>query len=159
MSENFHFGRLRGTVADVVDAGIDVLPHFEMAVITLLEGAERPAEWPQLRRRLRAEGVRIQEHRGALLLGPGDLERLAAGGMLAGGDELYLCAEWNDEFEPFPQRLTNEDFDDGTPLGLEEWMQDCGVILAVGDAAGVNFATLDAGLAERLRARFPSRRG
>src|SRR5512132_756427 len=46
-----YFGCLRGTVADVIDAGVDVLPHFEMAAVTMLEGTERPGEWPQMRRR------------------------------------------------------------------------------------------------------------
>jgi hypothetical protein len=153
-----HFGCLRGTVADVIDAGVDVLPHFEMAAITVIEGTDRPGEWPQMRRRLRAEGIRPTDHRGVLLLTPGDLERLAAVGILTGSDELYLCAEWNDEFEAFPGRIgEGQDFTDGTPLGLDEWMLDAGCILALGDAAGVNYATTDPQLDARLRARFPSR--
>jgi hypothetical protein len=159
MSDALHFGCLRGTVADVVDAGVDVLPHFEMAAIPLLEGTERPGEWPQMRRRLRAEGIRPMDHRGVLLLTAGDLERAASVGILIGPDELYLMAEWNDEFEPFPGRIGEaQDFADATPLGLEEWMLDTGCILALGDGNGVNFATADPELAERLRARFPVRR-
>ena len=78
--------------------------------------------------------------------------------MLSGNDELLLCTEWQDEFEPFPGRVGSEalDFNEGTPLGLEEWMVDCGCLLVLGDGAGLNFATLDGGLAERLRARFPA---
>jgi len=155
-----HFGCLRGTVSDVVDAGIDVLPHFEMAAISMLEGTERPGEWPQMRRRLRAEGIRPADHRGVLLLTPGDLERVASVGILTGSDELYLCAEWNDEFEVFPGRIgEGQDFTDGTPLGLDEWMLDSGCILAIGDGVGLNYATPDAELDARLRARFQPRRG
>jgi len=158
MSERVHVGRLRASVADVVDAGVDLLPHFEMAAIPLLDGAERPAETPTTRRRLRAEGIRVVEHRGVLLLTPGDLERLSSVGMLNGADELYLCVEWNDEFEPFPNRITPDiqSFAVSTPLGLEEWMVDSGCLLALGDGNGLNFATGDPELAERLRARFPA---
>src|SRR4029079_17148686 len=117
-----HFGCLRGTVADVVDAGIDVLPHFEMAAIAVIEGTERPGEWPQMRRRLRAESIRPADHRAVLLLTPRDIERLASVGILTGSDELYLCNEWNDEFEVFPGRIgEGQDFTDGTPLGLAAW--------------------------------------
>ena len=139
-----------------MDLGLDVLPHYEMAVIPLLDGAERPAEWPEVRRRLRAEGVRTRSHRGVLLLEPGELDRFASVGLLNGNDELLLCSEWHDEFESFPGRLVGEslDFNEGTPLGLEEWMVDSGCLLALGDGAGLNFATLDTTLAERLRARF-----
>ena len=153
-----HFGCLRGTVADVVDAGIDVLPHFEMAAIAVIEGTERPGEWPQMRRRLRAEGIRPADHRGVLLLTPGDIERLASVGILTGSDELYLCSEWNDEFEVFPGRISTDlvDFEETTPLGLEEWMVDSGCLLALGEGQGLNFATLDSQLAENLRARFPT---
>ena len=35
-------------------------------------------------------------------------------------------------------------------------MIDAGCLLALGDGAGLNFATLDRGLAEQLRARFPA---
>jgi hypothetical protein len=38
-------------------------------------------------------------------------------------------------------------------------MLDTGCLLAIGDGAGVNIATLDPALAERLRARFaPAKR-
>ncbi len=161
MSERLYAGRLAASVAEVVDAGVELLPHFELAAIPVLDGAERPAEWPVVRRRLRAEGIRMADHRGVLLLVPGELDRVSAVGMLNGNDELYLCSEWNDEFEAFPGRITREacDFDDGTPLGLEEWMMDTGCLLALGDGAGLNFATLDAGLAGRLRARFAAAPG
>ena len=158
LSERLHHGRLKASIADVLDLGLDVLPHYELAVIPVLDGAERPAEWPEVRRRLRAEGMRTRAHRGALLLEPGELDKFAAGGLLNGNDELLLCAEWHDEFEPFPGRVGTEalDFNEGTPLGLEEWMLDSGCLLVLGDGAGLNFATLDATLAERLRARFPA---
>ena len=142
----------------MVDLGLDVLPHYELAVIPVLDGAERPAEWPEVKRRFRAEGVRATAHRGALLLEPGELDRCAAVGLLAGNDELFLCAEWNDEFEAFHGHVGSEahDFEESTPLGLEEWMIHSGCLLALGDGAGLNFATLDAALADRLRARFPA---
>jgi len=161
MSERIHFGSLRATVADVVDAGIDVLPHFEMAAITQLENMERPGEWPEMRRRLRAEGIRPIDHRGVLLLTPHDLERAASIGILNGGDEIYLLAEWNDEFEAFPGKVGGEvaDLSEGTPLGLDEWMVHTGCILALGDGKGLNFATPDEELAERLTERFPARHG
>jgi hypothetical protein len=161
MSERLHHGRLIATVADVVDAGFDLLPHFELAAIPLLEGAERPAEWPVVRRRLRAQGIRTDQHRGVLLLQPGDLDHLSSLGFFRGTDELLLCASWNDEFESFPGRLTSDvhDFNETTPLGLEEWVVDSGCMLALGDGNGLNFASLDRELAERLRARFkPARR-
>ena len=160
MSERLHHDRLNASVADVVD-GIDLLPHFELAAIPVLENAERPAEWPAVRRRLRAEGIRAQEHRGVLLLLPGELDRFSAVGLFRGTDELLLCTSWNDEFESFPGRITSDhlDFHESTPLGLEEWMLDTGCLLALGDGDGLNFATLDHGLAERLRARFKPSRG
>lgn len=156
MSERLHHGRLIASVADLVDAGIDLLPHFQLAVIPVLDNAERPAEWPMVRRRLRAEGIRYHEHRGALLLESGDLDLLSTAGFFRGTDELYLCPEWNDEFESFPGRITSDvhDFNEGTPLGLEEWLLDSGCLLAVGDGEGLNFATLDPALAKRLHARF-----
>lgn len=157
MSERLNAGRARGSVAEVVDAGVDLLPHFEMAAIPVLDGAERPAEWPVVRRRLRAEGIRTTVNRGVVLLTPGDLDRLSSVGMLNGNDELFLLAEWDDEFETFPGRITTDaqDFNETTPLGLEEWMHDTGCLLAVGDGNGVNWATLDPSIAERMRARFP----
>mgnify|MGYP001566017340 CR=1 FL=1 len=153
-----HHGRLKASIADVLDLGLDMLPHYELAVIPILDGAERPAEWPEVKRRLRAEGVRASSHRGALLLEPGELDRFASIGLLSGNDELLLCTEWQDEFESFPGRVGSEgaDFNEGTPLGLEEWMIDSGCLLVLGDGAGLNFATLDGGLADRLRARFPA---
>jgi hypothetical protein len=160
MSERLHHGRLIATVADVVDAGIDLLPHFELAAVPVLDNAERPAEWPTVRRRLRAEGIRYKEHRGVLLLEPGELDRLSAAGFFRGTDELFLSAEWNDEFESFPGRITSDgqDFSVSTPLGLEEWILDSGCLLALGDGSGLNFATPDPELSERLRARFKSAR-
>src|SRR5881628_3388287 len=92
MSQRLHHGRLIASVSDVVDAGIDLLPHFQLAAIPLLDGAERPAEWPTVRRRLQAEGVRSAQHRGVLLLEPGELDRFSAVGLFAGNDELLLCA-------------------------------------------------------------------
>src|SRR6516164_1148954 len=74
VSDRLHAGCLRGSIADVVDAGMDLLPHFEMAAITVLDALERPGELPAVRRRLRAEGIRAVEHRGALLLKPGELD-------------------------------------------------------------------------------------
>lgn len=159
MKERLHHGRLAASVADVVDA-VDLLPDFELAALAVLEGTERPGEWPAFRRRLRAEGIRHGGHRGALLLPPGELDRASSVGLLGGQDELYLAAEWDDEFEVFPGRISSElvDFDETTPLGLEEWMIGSGCLLALGDGQGLNFATLDGALAERLRARFPAAR-
>jgi hypothetical protein len=156
MSERLFHGCLRATISDVLDGSVDLLPHFELGAIPVLDAQERPAEVPNIRRRLRAEGIRVREHRGVLLLEPGDLDRLNAQGLLGGGDEVLLTSEWNDEFEAFPGRFTTDiaDFSTTTPLGLEEWMLDTRCILAMGDGRGLNFATLDAGLAERLRKRF-----
>lgn len=156
VSERLHHGRLVATVADVVDAGIDLLPHFELAAIPVLDNAERPAEWPLVKRKLRSEGIRTEEHRGVLLLEPGELDHFSAVGFFRGTDELFLCSTWNDEFEPFPGRITSDaqDFNLETPLGLEEWMIDAGCLLALGDSNGLNFATLDSELADRLHARF-----
>ncbi len=156
MSDKLHHGRLTATVADVLDAWLDLMPDFEMCAIPVLDGQERPGEWPTVRRRLRAEGIRVSEHRGVLLLVPGELDQLASVGMLNGNDEVLFLDEWNDEFESFPGRLTSDlhDFEETTPLGLEEWMIDAGCVLAIGDGNGLNFATFDAELAEKLRARF-----
>jgi len=140
--------------------GLDLLPHYELAVVPVLDGAERPAEWPEVKRRLRADGIRTTEHRGVLLLEPGELDRFVSLGFLNGNDDLLLCSEWDDEFESFPGRLGGEgaDFNESTPLGLEEWMIDSGCLLALGDGAGLNYATLDQALADRLRGRFPAPR-
>ena len=156
MTERIQSGQLLATVTDVVDAGVDLLPHFEMGAIPVLENADRPAEWPTVRRRLRAEGIRTMSHRGVLLIEPGELDRFSSVGLFRGIDELYLMSEWNDEFEGFPARITSDvaNFSEGTPLGLEEWMIDSGCLLALGDGEGLNFAALDPDLAERLRARF-----
>jgi hypothetical protein len=156
MSERLQFGRVAATVADVVDAGFELLPHFEMAAIPVLENADRPAEWPEVRRRLQAEGLRTKRHRGVLFVKPGELDRFSSVGMFRGLDEVLLMAEWNEELESFPGRITSDlhDFNEGTPLGLEEWMIDAGCMLALGDGQGLNFATLDPELAARLRKRF-----
>ncbi len=155
MSSTLHFGRLRGTVCEVVDAG-DLLPDFELAAIPVLEGVERPGEEPATRRRLRADGIRPTENRGALLLDPGELERFASVGLFASPDEVLISTRWNDEFEPFPGRIGSDsvDFLDGLPLGLEEWMHDTHTVLVMGDGAGLNYATTILALHERLRARF-----
>lgn len=156
MSDRLQAGCLRGSISDVVDAGVDLLPHFEMAAIPVMESQERPVEVPTVRRRLRAEGIRVREHRGVLLLEPGALDQFNMVGLFAGNDELLLLREWNDEFESFPGRLTSDvgDFSAGTPLGLEEWLHDAGCLLVLGDGFGLNFATLEAELADGLRARF-----
>ena len=155
MSQRLHHGRLIASVADVVDA-IDLLPHFELAAIPVLDNSERPAEWPTVRRRLRAEGIRHEQHRGVLLLESGELDHLSAAGLFHGTDELFLCSQWNEEFEGFPGRITSDtlDFSEGTPLGLEEWMLDSGCLLALGDGDGLNYATLDRELAQRLIDRY-----
>jgi hypothetical protein len=113
------------------------------------------------RRRLRAEGIRCVEHRGVLLMPPGELDQFASVGLFNGFDEVYLCADWNDEFENFPARITSDlaDFSEATPLGLEDWMLEAGCLLAMGDGDGLNFATPDPELAARLRARFKPARG
>jgi hypothetical protein len=156
MTERLHHGRLVATVSDVVDAGIDLLPTFAMGVVPVLDGADRPGEWPTVRRRLRAEGIRARQHRGVLLLEPGELDRFSSVGLFHGVCELFLCLEWNDEFESFPGRVSADlqDFSEGTTLGLEEWMLDSGCVLALGDGDGLNFATPEADLTERLRAHF-----
>jgi hypothetical protein len=135
---------------------MDLLPDYDLAAIPLLDGMERPGEEPAVRRRLRAEGIRVREHRGVLLLEPGELEHFSAVGFLNGTDEVFLVAEWNDELEPFPGRIAADalDFNEGTPLGLEEWMLDSGCLLAAGGGRGVNYATFAADLHERLRRRF-----
>src|SRR5262245_4137697 len=156
MTERLLHGCLQASVADVVEAGLELLPDFELAAIPVLDAQERPAEWPTVRRRLRAEGIRVVEHRGVLLLAPGELDQFGSIGLFTGNDELLLVTEWNEEFESFPGRLTTDshNFGEATPLGLEEWMMDAGCVLALGDGLGLNFATLDAELGARLRARF-----
>jgi hypothetical protein len=156
MSERLSHGRLIGTISEVLDAGIELVPHFELATIPVLDGAERPGEWPAVRRRLRGEGIRTKQHRGVLFLEPGELDVFSSVGLLHGVDELFLCAEWSDELEPFPGRISSDmhDFNEVTPLGLEEWMADAGCILALGQGDGLNFATPLADLAQRLKAQF-----
>ena len=155
MGERLYFGRLLATVAEVVDAG-DLLPEFELAAVAVMAGQERPGEEPAVRRHLRAEGIRPTEHRGALLLDPGEMERFSSVGLLAGGDEVFFAHEWNDEFESFPGRISADavDFRDGTPLGLEEWMVDTRCVVALGDGDGLNYATLSRDVHEKLRTRF-----
>jgi hypothetical protein len=159
VSERIHFGCLLGTVSDVLDAGLEVLPTFGLAAIPVLDGTDRPGEWPAVRRRLRAEGIRCAQHRGVLLLPPGELDQFASVGLFRGFDEVYLCAEWNDEFEAFHARITSDlaDFREATPLGLEDWMLQAGCLLALGDGDGLNFGTPEAEIADRLRARFKPR--
>jgi hypothetical protein len=149
VTARLHHARLKASIQDVLDAGFELLPHFELAAVTVMNGIEHPAEWPEIRRRLKAEGIRCVRHRG-------ELDQIASVGMFEGGDELALGAEWNDEFEPFPGRLTGDaiDFNVDIPLGLEEWMVDSGCLLVLGDGRGLNFATPDAELAAKLQAKF-----
>ena len=160
MRELIYFGRLDATVSDLVDA-LDLLPDYALAAINVLEGQERPGEEPAVRRRLRSEGIRPREHRGALLVQPGEMERVSSAGILGGGDEVFFSTEWNDEFEPYPARVAADtvDFREGLPLGLEDWMLEARCVLAVGDGAGLNYATPSEELHERLSKRFrPARR-
>lgn len=156
LSERLSYGRLGASASEIVDAGVELLPHFEMAAIPLLDGMERPGEEPRVGRRLRAKGVRVAEHRGVLLLEPGELDKMSSSGFLSGGDEIFFLREFNEEFETFPGRITPDvqDFNEASPLGLEEWMVDSGCLLAVGDGRGVNYATLSSELSERLRSQF-----
>ena len=155
MGERMYSGKLLASVSEIVDAG-DLLPEFELAAVAVLEGQERPGEEPAVRRRLRAEGILPTEHRGALLLDPGEMERFSSVGLLSGGDEVFFAAEWNDEFEPFPGRVSPEaaDFRDGLPLGLEEWIIDSRCVLVLGDGQGLNYATPMREVHERLAARY-----
>lgn len=159
MSDNLYFGRLQSTVSEVVDAG-DLLPEYELAAIAALEGVERPGEDPAIRRHLRAEGIRPAEHRGTLLVDAGAIERISSVGLFGGGDEVYFSTEWNDEFEPFPGRISSDaaNFAEGTPLGLEEWMHDTSTVLVIGDGAALNYATTSADLHEKLSRRFAAAR-
>jgi hypothetical protein len=156
MSTRLHHGRLNAGLSDIIDGGFDLLPPFELAAVPVLDGAERPGEWPEVKRRLRAEGIRARQHRGVLLLEPGELDRCSSVGLFEGASELFLCVEWNDEFETFPGRISSDlhDFNESTPLGLEEWVTDVGCLLALGDGLGLNFVTPSADLAERLRTQF-----
>lgn len=160
VSDHLYFGRIQASVSDVVDAG-DLLPDYELAALAVLEGQERPGEEPAVRRRLRSEGIRPREHRGALLVDPGELERFSSAGMLGGGDEVFFSTEWDDEFEPYPARVSGDlvDFREGLPLGLEDWMHEAHCVLVVGDGGGLNYATTSHELHERLAGRFkPARR-
>jgi hypothetical protein len=156
VSQRLLFGCLQATISDVVDANLDFLPPFELAAVPILGGAEQPAVWPEVRRRLRAEGIRSERHRGVILLPPGELDHFISVGFLEGGDELFLCSEWNEEFEPFPGRITRDisRFEVDSPLGLEEWMVDAGCVLALGDGDRLNFATLDSELSAKLQSHF-----
>jgi hypothetical protein len=159
LSEAIFRGRLKASVSEVVDAG-DLLPHYELAAIAVLEGQERPGEEPAVRRRLRSEGIRPREHRGALLVDPGEMERFSSAGMLSGGDEVFFAMEWNDEFEPYPSRVSGDlaDFREALPLGLEDWMLETRCVLVLGDGGGLNYATPSSDLHERLQQRFPPAR-
>lgn len=160
MSEPIYHGRLHATISEIVDNS-EVLPHYELAAIAVLEGQERPGEEPAVRRRLRAEGIRPRENRGALLVEPGEMERFSSAGMLSGGDEVFFATEWNDEFEPFPGRISGDhaDFREALPLGLQDWMIEVHCVLVVGDGGGLNYATTSADLHERLTSRFkPARK-
>ncbi|MEQ1832494.1 MAG: hypothetical protein ABL977_05515 [Candidatus Eisenbacteria bacterium] len=159
MSEPIFHGRLHATVSEVVDNS-ELLPHYELAAIAVLEGQERPGEEPAVRRRLRAEGIRPRENRGALLVEPGEMERFSSAGMLGGGDEVFFATEWNDEFEPFPGRISGDhaDFREALPLGLADWMLEVHCVLVVGDGGGLNYATTSEDLHLRLSKRFPPAR-
>ena len=159
MSEAIYRGRLKASVSEVVDAG-DLLPHYELAAIAVLEGQERPGEEPAVRRRLRSEGIRPREHRGALLVDPGEMEKASLAGLLTGGDEVFFAMEWNDEFEPYPSRVSGDvaDFREALPLGLEDWMLETRCVLVLGDGGGLNYATPSSELHERLQQRFPPAR-
>ncbi len=159
MDEAIFRGRLKASVSEVVDAG-DLLPHYELAAIAVLEGQERPGEEPAVRRRLRSEGIRPREHRGALLVDPGEMERFSSAGLLSGGDEVFFSVEWNDEFEPYPSRVSGDlaDFREALPLGLEDWMLESRCVLVLGDGGGLNYATTSNELHERLQQRFPPAR-
>lgn len=159
MSDSLYFGRLQSSVAEVIDAA-DLLPHYELAAIAVLEGQERPGEEPAIRRHLRAEGIRPAEHRGTLLVDAGSLERMSSVGLFGGGDEVYFSSEWNEEFEPFPGRISSDavNFAEGTPLGLEEWMADTQCLLVLGDGNALNYATTSAELHQKLSARYPASR-
>jgi hypothetical protein len=160
MSTPLPHGRIAATLSDIVDAGFELLPTFGLAAIPVLDGAERPGEWPEVKRRLRSEGIRARQHRGALLLEPGELERFSSVGLFEGASELFLCSEWNDEFEPFPGRISSDlsDFEETTPLGLEEWISHSGCLLALGDGDGINYMTPSPEIAERLRSQFRAAR-
>lgn len=160
MSEHIFHGRLHASVSELIDAG-DLLPHFELAAIAVLEGQERPGEEPAVRRRMRSEGIRPREHRGTLLMDPHELERCSTAGFLSGGDEVFLSTEWNEELEPYPSRISadHSDFREGLPLGLADWMSETHCVLALGDGGSLNYATTSEELHERLQARFkPARR-
>lgn len=159
LSDRIYAGRVHATVSEIVDA-VDLLPHYELAAIAVLEGQERPGEEPAVRRRLRSEGIRPREHRGALLVEPGELEKASSAGILNGGDEVFFSLEWNDEFEPYPSRVAADtvDFREVLPLGLADWMLETGCVLAVGDGAGLNYATTSLELHERMSKRFPPAR-
>ncbi len=159
VSDQLFFGRLQASVSEIVDAG-DLLPLYELAAISVLEGQERPGEEPAIRRHLRAEGIRPTEHRGTLLLDPAEIERFSSVGLFGGGDEVYFSTEWNDEFETFPGRVSSDaaNFSEGTPLGLEEWMSHSMCVLVLGDGTSLNYATTSAELHEKLSKRFPAAR-
>ena len=61
LGERLYHGRLKASIADVLDLGLDVLPHYELAAIPVLDGAERPAEWPDVKRHLT---LRLGRHHG-----------------------------------------------------------------------------------------------
>ncbi len=160
MSDHIYHGRLDATVAEVIEHS-ELLPDHELAAVPVLEGQERPGEEPAVRRRLRYEGIRPREHRGALLVEPGEIERFSSAGLFGGGDEVFLTAEWNDEFEPYPSRVSADmtDFRDSLPLGLADWMHENGCVLVLGDGGALNYATTIEAVHERLQARFkPARR-
>jgi hypothetical protein len=155
VSDPIFRGRLKASVSEVVDGG-DLVPDHEMVALAVLEGQERPGEDPSMRRRLRYEGIRPREHRGALLLEPGEMERASSAGLLEGTDEVFFMQGWDEEFEPFPGRISADlaDFQEGLPHGIEDWMHETGCVLALGDGGALNYATTSAEIHQRLVERF-----
>jgi len=148
------FGTLTGKISDYATVVLDLSWDYRMVLTTCLDS--RPA--PQLGEMVLTDffhkrGINVKAIAGAIAMDKTNFAKaLSAQDIFSGFDECWFFSVDNLEQAIFPYPVTTDavEFVENLPPLLEAWMIStrCHTLLA--DGCGLNYATLDEGIAHRL---------
>src|SRR5918995_2186205 len=139
-------------IADLVEEHPEFVESFPFALVTSLDSSP-PTSLPNVRRALAEHVDEFQEVGSGVLLSGEQLILLARKYLLfTHFDEVWLFRE-APTMGPKPEgvRIVAPcDFGEGVPPEVANWMWRSGCIVGMGDGEGLNYITVDEGLARQL---------